>query len=85
INNDDIADFNFDLQNCLVKTSLNTDTSTYTNCIFNQNPQFENMQEGDFHLRDNSPCIATGTNSTYLYDYYCNLHNNPFDIGAILY
>ncbi|MEZ4928677.1 MAG: hypothetical protein R2777_01510 [Chitinophagales bacterium] len=85
INNDDIADFNFDLKNCLVKTSLNTDTSTYTNCIFNQNPQFENTQEGNFHLRDNSPCIATGTNSTYLYDYYCNLHNNPFDIGAILY
>lgn len=85
INNDANADFNFDIKNCLVRTTLNTDTSTYTNCIFNQNPEFASTGENNFYLRENSPCIATGTNSTYLYDYYCNLHNNPFDIGAISY
>lgn len=85
INNESVADFNYNITNCLVRTTLNTDTSTFVNCIFNQNPQFENTGSYNFHLRDNSPCLATGINTSYSTDYYCNAHNNPFDMGAISY
>jgi hypothetical protein len=34
---------------------------TFTNCIFNQDPKFNNTAKGDYTLKDGSPAIGKGT------------------------
>ena len=80
---DDQATFNYSFKNCLLKTGLETQGG-FTNCVFNQDPLFENSSNGDFHLRDNSPAIAAGFNNGILTDIYFKPRAN-FDIGAVAY
>jgi len=53
--------FNVSLNNCLIKNAeaLSTDAIA-TNCIMNQDPQFENYQAFNFRLKSSSPAIAKG-------------------------
>lgn len=80
---DDQAIFNNSFKNCLLKTELVTET-TFTDCILNEDPKFENASNGNFNLRENSPCIATGFNNGILQDIYFKTRTH-FDIGAVAY
>lgn len=53
--------FNVSLNNCLIKNAeaLSSD-AVVTNCILNQDPQFENYQAFNFRLKSGSPAIAKG-------------------------
>ncbi|MGB1247443.1 MAG: choice-of-anchor Q domain-containing protein [Chitinophagales bacterium] len=81
INNSSNGAFEYQFENCLVKTLANTDTSVYINCVVNDNPQFESTSDRDFHLTENSPCIDAGTNNGVVDDYSFNTRTNQ-DIGA---
>lgn len=85
INNESVADFNFSFENSLIRTTLNTDTTTFIDCVINENPSFESSSEGDFSLREFSPCIGTGKNIVLAFDLKCNAHNTPMDIGALAF
>lgn len=85
INNETSAAFNFQFDNCLIRTTLETDTSTFVDCVINQNPSFDNNASREFTLSSSSPCIAAGKNNTLLDDLYCNPHNTPKDIGAVAF
>ncbi len=85
LNNEANAGFNFSFENCLIRTSLNTDTITYTDCVINQNPNFDNTANLAFSLSNTSPCVAAGKSNTLFDDYYCNSHNSPRDIGAVAF
>lgn len=81
--NDPQADFNYSFKNCLAKTLLESEGG-FTDCIFNQNPEFVSASENDFHLEDHSPCINAGFNNGILVDVFFNTRPN-FDIGAVAY
>lgn len=53
--------FNVSVNNCLIKNAeaLSADAVT-TNCIMNQDPQFENYATFNFRLKSNSPVIGKG-------------------------
>jgi len=85
LNNESNADFNFFFENSLIRTSLDTDSATYVNCIINENPNFKNSSTGNLRLNEFSPCIGSGKNIALTEDVYCNSHNNPMDIGAAAY
>lgn len=85
LNNESNADFNFLFTNSLLKTSLNTDTIGYVDCIINQNPMYDSEAPYLFYLDSNSPCLAAGTSSSSILDYYCRPHNSPKDIGAVAF
>lgn len=51
---------NYTFDHCLIKTELNF-SSSYINCLKNQDPQFENSYENDYTLRNNSPAIDAGS------------------------
>jgi hypothetical protein len=61
------------------------DTTGFVDCIKNLNPSYDVISNNAFSLEANSPCIGAGKNTSLLDDYYCNPHNNPFDIGAVAY
>jgi hypothetical protein len=85
LNNESSASFNYLFENCLLRTTLSIDTSTFLNCISNQNPNYDSGSSYAFSLGDNSPCIGTGKTTTLFEDYYCRPHNSPYDIGAVAY
>jgi len=83
LSQDEQVDFNYSFKNCLLKTQLENQTN-FTDCIFNQNPDFVSISDDNFNLESSSPCIATGFNNGILDDLYFNTRTN-FDIGAIAY
>ncbi|MCB0510382.1 MAG: hypothetical protein KDC82_06430 [Bacteroidetes bacterium] len=85
LNKESQFDFLYLFENCLLSTSLNTDTSTYISCIVNENPQFNNSNNADFSLSPNSVCVGAGKNNGIQSDLYCNPWLSPYDIGAISY
>jgi hypothetical protein len=85
LNNESSASFSYLFENCLVKTTLNTDTTTFENCIVNQNPLIDNNADYAYSLQNNSPCIGVGKLSPLSLDYYCQAHNSPKDIGAVAF
>lgn len=85
LNNEAGYSFDYLFQNCLVRTNLNTDTSTFVNCITDSSPMFDIGADRAFSLSSNSPCIGAGTANTLIDDYYCYPHNSPRDIGAVAY
>ena len=85
LNNEDAANFNYLFEHCLIRTNLNTDTTTFVNCITDSPPLFDNSADITFSLESNSPCIGTGKANSLLDDYYCNPHNSPRDIGAVAF
>ena len=76
-------DFNYSFTNCLIKSTLESEGG-FTNCIFNEDPRFENTSNENFHLKENSPCINSGIDNGIFEDFYFNTRTN-FDIGAIAY
>lgn len=77
------VDFNYSFTNCLLKSQLESEGG-FTDCIFNQNPKFEDTSLDDFHLQDNSPCINAGFDNSILEDFYFSTRTQ-FDIGAVAY
>jgi len=76
-----IFDYSFD--HCLIKIdpNENTNTANYINIIKNENPDFVDKEKRDFHLKESSPCIDAGTNTSILTDIEGNARSNP-DLGA---
>ena len=85
LNNENAASFNFLFENCLLRTNLNTDTSTYINCITDMGPSFDFTADNPFSLSINSPCVGAGLANGLTDDLYCQAHNSPKDIGAVAY
>ncbi|MDC3209179.1 hypothetical protein OAT96_00370 [Chitinophagales bacterium] len=85
LNNENAAAFNFLFENCLLRTTLDTDTSTYINCITDMGPSFDFTADNPFSLSINSPCIGAGLANGLTDDLYCQAHNSPKDIGAVAY
>lgn len=83
---EDIKDgslFNYSFDHCLVKTDTTTSSSNWINCIINQDPDFTDVNSGDFSLQQNSPAINNGNTSiTIPYDIYNNPRDAQPDIGA---
>ena len=71
--------FNYTFDHCLIKIDPNTNTSTanYINIIKNENPEFDDKAERDFHLTATSPCIDAGDPSDLDPD------GTRIDIGAL--
>jgi hypothetical protein len=80
---DDQVDFNYSFTNCLIKSQLESEGG-FTDCLFNQDPNFEDTAEDNFHLKDTSPCINAGIDNGILVDIYFTPRGN-FDIGAVAY
>jgi hypothetical protein len=77
------AAFLYDFKNCLLKTELDISSSArFTNCIANQNPLFENTSDGDFRLRNGSPCIDAGFDNGLSIDLDFATRMLPIDIGC---
>ena len=80
----ELGEFNYTFDHCLIKLdpTIDTDNEHYINSIINQSPKFVDAYENDFHLKENSPAINTGNNSTEgSSDIEGNPRSNP-DIGA---
>ena len=85
LNNEASASFEYLFENCLLRTTFSIDTVTYVDCIKNQSPSYDNSADYAFSLSANSPCIGAGKSNLLSEDYYCQAHNNPFDIGAVAF
>ena len=80
----ELGEFNYTFDHCLIKLdpTINTDNVHYTNVIINQSPKFVDAYGNDFHLKENSPAINAGNNSTEgSSDIEGNPRSNP-DLGA---
>lgn len=49
--------FKYKFENCLLKTSLNTASSEFINCLKNVNPEFKDESKFEFWLNSTSPAI----------------------------
>ena len=87
----EIGDFNYTFDHCLLKIDPNedTETSNYINIIKNASPEFVSKQLFDFHLSETSPCNSAGdfnitqTEIFLFSDLEGNLRNNVPDLGAL--
>jgi hypothetical protein len=59
------AAFNWKFENSLLLVNNeninNSDPTHFSNCVFNQNPEFEATQEQNYKLKDTSPAINLGS------------------------
>lgn len=85
LNDENNAAFNFLFENSLIRTSLDTDTTTFVDCVINMNPSFDSSADNEFSLGSSSPCIGAGKSNSMIDDFYCQPHNSPIDIGAVAY
>ena len=87
----EIGDFNYTFDHCLLKIDPNedTETSNYINIIKNASPEFVSKQLFDFHLSETSPCNSAGdfnitqTEIFLFSDLEGNLRDNVPDLGAL--
>jgi hypothetical protein len=87
----EIGDFNYTFDHCLLKIDPNedTETSNYINIIKNESPEFVSKQLFDFHLSETSPCNSAGdfnitqTEFFLFSDLEGNLRDNVPDLGAL--
>ena len=87
----EIGDFNYTFDHCLIKIDPNedTETSNYINIIKNESPEFVSKQLFDFHLSETSPCNSAGdfnitqTEFVLFSDLEGNLRDNVPDLGAL--
>lgn len=85
----DIGNFNYTFDHCLLKIDPNENTETfdYINIIKNESPDFVNKTLFDFHLSDTSLCISSGdfnitqSNPILFTDIEGNIRDNIPDIG----
>jgi len=83
--------FNYNLENCLVKTTLNmsNDGVHYNNVFVNGDPLFVNTSNDDYELQASSPCIDKGYTTVINKDLNDKDRPNPStsipDLGAYEY
>ena len=79
------GEFNVLFDHCIVKSKDITEYSTNTQ--FDIDPKFKDIQLSDFHLKEDSPAIGSGTNTqvTIPYDLDGIQRTNPPTIGAYEY
>ncbi len=74
---------------CLAKYDVDTqNVNVFTNSIFNEEPLFLDISQGDLHLQENSPCIGKGSGIwgyNLPYDIEGNYRLDPPSIGAYEY
>ncbi|MFH1319271.1 MAG: choice-of-anchor Q domain-containing protein [Bacteroidota bacterium] len=85
LNDDQLAQFNYLFENCLLKTTNNTSVTNYISIINNQDPLFVDITEDDYHLQSTSPCIDAGKPTSVTDDLEENLRDGVPDIGAYEY
>lgn len=81
-----MANYTFD--HCLLKTTLDTSSSEFINIIKNQNPKFNNSEENDYRLKEDSPAIDAGNPdiaNQFPFDLLGNQRIPPGDLGAMEY
>jgi len=88
------ATFHYKFENCLLKSSVNTGTVYFTDCIFNQDALFMNYNNNDYSLMPGSAAIDAG-NINIIYSSILDLAkdlkgnnrtlNPPPDLGAYDY
>lgn len=87
----EIGNFNYTFDHCLLKIDPNedTETSNYINIIKNESPEFVSKQLFDFHLSETSPCNSAGDFNITQTDFFLfsdlegNLRDNVPDLGAL--
>lgn len=77
------VNLNFDFRNCLIVSEIIPQENYYQDIFWNENPLFENTQQGDFLFTSNSVLNANGIVTTVTNDLFGTPRNNPPDIGAI--
>lgn len=77
------VNLNFDFRNCLIVSEIIPQENFYQAIFWNENPLFENTQQGDFLFTSNSVLNANGVVTTVTNDLLGSPRNNPPDIGAI--
>ena len=73
------------IRNCALKTTLSTSSADYIAIIQNQNPNYVNTGEGDYHLLSTSPCIGAGKATSVTDDLDGELRDSNPDIGCYEY
>lgn len=79
------SSYSFD--HCLIKSTLiKNNNQNIVSCIFNKDPMFVDVAEGDLHLEDSSPAISAGNgiyNNIVPYDIFGTYRLDPPCIGAL--
>lgn len=74
---------NYSFDHVLAKTKLNTNNVNWLSPIVNQNPNFKNTSEEDYHLNSNSAAIAKGKSGIVAVDFDGVVRNTTTpDLGA---
>jgi len=80
--------FNLQFVNCDIRSSQSTDaiepSTVFTNCIFNQDPQFVDYSKWNFRVKQGSPVIDAGTPVTVGNDLddQARVNGTAIDIGC---
>ena len=74
---------NFQISNCLIRSETPFTEPFYSNILWNQNPLFEDVEQGDFLFSPNSPLHGNGIATGIFTDILGNPRQNPPDIGAV--
>lgn len=79
----ELGTFNYTFDHCMLKIDPDEDTSTdhYINSIINESVNFEDKENGNYHLDEKSPAIDAGKYTFILDDIEGNIRNTP-DLGA---
>jgi hypothetical protein len=83
-NNDDELEFDFEFSttshnfnNLLLRGTISTPSSNFTNVIKNQDPKFFDVFEDDYHINSNSPARDAGDPAFVTPDIQSDLDGNP--------
>ena len=83
------ARLDYYFENCLLATkTINSNSASVRDSYFNLNPLFNEPNEGDLRIKENSPAIGRGNgiwNSIYPFDIVGNTRTYPPTIGAYEY
>ena len=77
------VNISFDFRNCLIKSEQVQTNSFYQNIFWNQNPNFNDVNNSDFKFSASSVLNGNGVITSVVTDILGNPRNNPPDIGAI--
>ncbi len=82
---DNIAAFDYQFNNCILKTKMSTSDTNYTFILLNKDPNYILYSEFNFHLSSNSPGRDAGVATAVLDDIEENPRTGFPDIGAYEY
>lgn len=85
-NENPTASMSYTFRSCLLKTTDDQSSTHYVDCLFNEDPLFEDWAENDFRLKTGSPCINTGIyNGFTTIDLLGNPRDSQPDMGCYEY